>query len=107
MSEFDPVIRDSGYYRRRLSVIYGLLTFVFLVAGSVAFYFDSVTLPGRTGMAEFTGKWAHGVGVASLFFAAYWSYQTLREYRASLLLLLSPFAAAAVVSGVLLAIKYG
>ena len=78
--EFDPVIRKSGHYRRSLSVINGLLCFVFLVAGTVAFYFDNVTLPGRTGLAEFSGKWAHGVGVASFFVAAYWTYQSLRKH---------------------------
>src|SRR5690606_39629261 len=61
--KFDPVIRDASYYRRRWSFINGLFSFVFLVAGTVAFYFDNVTLPGRTGLAEFSGKWAHGVGV--------------------------------------------
>ncbi len=78
--EFDPVIRKSGHYRRSLSVINGLLCFVFVVAGAVAFYFDNVTLPGRTGLAEFSGKWAHGVGVASFFVAAYWTYQSLRKH---------------------------
>lgn len=43
--KFDPVIRDAGYYRRRWSFINGLFSFVFLVAGMVAFYFDNVTLP--------------------------------------------------------------
>ncbi|KGK42673.1 hypothetical protein LH51_05065 [Nitrincola sp. A-D6] len=105
--KFDPVIRDADYYRRRLIIIYGLLSFTFLVAGIVAFYFDHVTYPGRTGMAEFSGKNAHGAGVASFFIAAYWTYQSLKEYRVSLLLLLSPFAAAASVSVMLLAIKYG
>ena len=105
--KYDPVIRESGHYRRRLSFINGLLCFVFLVAGAVAFYFDNVTLPGRTELAEFSGKWAHGVGVASFFIAAYWVYQSVKEYRVSLLLLLSPVLAAAVVSAILLAIKYG
>ncbi|OZC34521.1 hypothetical protein B9Q17_05970 [Marinobacter vinifirmus] len=84
-----------------------MLSFVFLVAGTVAFYFDNVTLPGRTGLAEFSGKWAHGVGVASFFIAAYWIYQSVKEYRVSLLILLAPFLAAAAVSAALLAIKYG
>ena len=78
MLKFDPVLRDPGYYRRRLSFIYGLLSFVFLVAGTVAFFFDNVTLPGRTGLVEFSGKWAHGVGVASFFIAAYWIYQLVK-----------------------------
>ncbi len=107
MWKIDAVIRDSDYYRRRWTYLCGLLSFVFLVAGVVAFYFDKVTLPGRSGMAEFSGKWAHGVGVASFFIAAYWIYQSLKEYRVSLLVLLSPFAAAAAVSAILLAIKYG
>ncbi len=107
MLKFDPVLRDPGYYRRRLSFIYGLLSFVFLVAGTVAFFFDNVTLPGRTGLAEFSGKWAHGVGVSSFFIAAYWIYQSVKEYRVSLLILLAPFLAAAVASAILLAIKYG
>lgn len=106
MWKFDPVIRDSGHYRRRLSFINGLLCFVFLVAGTVAFYFDNVTLPGRTELAEFSGKWAHGVGVTSFFIAAYWVYQSVKEYRVSLLILFSPFLAAAMVSAILLAIKY-
>ena len=82
---------------------------MFLVAGTVAFYFDNVTLPGRTGLAEFSGKWAHGVGVASFFVAAYWIYMSLKEYRVSLLILIliAPFLAAAAVSATLLAIKYG
>jgi pilus assembly protein TadC len=105
--KFDSVIRNAGYYRRRLSIIYGLLSFTFLLAGMVAFYFDNVTLPGRIGMAEFSGKYAHGVGVASFFVAAYWIYQSLKEYRVSLPVLLSPFAAAAAVSAISLAIKYG
>ena len=107
MWKFDPVIRDAGYYRRRLSLISGLLSFVFLVAGAVAFYFDNVTLPGRMGLAEFSGKWAHGVGVASFFIAAYWIYQSMKEYRVSLPILLAPFLVAAMVSIILLAIKYG
>ena len=105
--KFDPVIRDASYYRRRWSFINGLFSFVFLVAGAVAFYFDNVTLPGRTGLAEFSGKWAHGVGVASFFVAAYWIYMSLKEYRVSLLILIAPFLAAAAVSATLLAIKYG
>ena len=105
--KFDPVIRNASYYRRRWSFINGLFSFVFLVAGTVAFYFDNVTLPGRTGLAEFSGKWAHGVGVASFFVAAYWTYQSLKEYRVSLLILMAPFIAAVAVSAILLAIKYG
>ncbi|NWO06318.1 MAG: hypothetical protein HLX50_11655 [Alteromonadaceae bacterium] len=107
MWKYDPVLRDAAYYRRRFSFINGLLSFVFLVAGSVAFYFDNVTLPGRTGLAEFSGKWAHGVGVASFFIAAYWIYQSVKEHRVSLPILLAPFLIAAAVSAILLAIKYG
>lgn len=107
MWKFDPVIRDSGHYRRSFSVINGLLCFVFVVAGAVAFYFDNVTLPGRTELAEFSGKWAHGAGVASFFIAAYWIYQSVKEYRVSLLALFAPFFAATVVSAILLAIKHG
>jgi len=80
---------------------------VFVIAGAVAFYFDSLTLPGRTELAEFSGKWAHGVGVACFFIAAYWIYQSVKEHRVSLFVLLAPFFAAAVVSAVLLAVKYG
>lgn len=105
--KFDPVIRNASYYRRRWSFINGLFSFVFLVAGAVAFYFDNVTLPGRTGLAEFSGRWAHGVGVASFFVAAYWTYQSLKEDRVSLLILMAPFIAAVAVSAILLAIKYG
>jgi len=105
--KFDPVIRESGHYRRSISVINGLLCFVFVVAGAVAFYFDNVTLPGRTELAEFSGKWAHGVGVACFFIAAYWIYQSVKEYRVSLLTLLAPFFTATVVSVILLVIKYG
>lgn len=105
--KFDPVIREPGHYRRSLSFIHGLLCFVFVVAGMAAFYFDNVTLPGRTELVEFSGKWAHGVGVASFFIAAYWIYQSLKEYRTSLAALLAPFLVAAVVSALLLAIKYG
>ena len=80
---------------------------MFVVAGAVAFYFDNVTLPGRTELAEFSGEWAHGVGVACFFIAAYWIYQSAKEYRVSLLTLLAPFFTAAVVSVILLVIKYG
>ncbi len=107
MWKFDPVIRESGHYRRSLSVIHGLLCFVFVVAGAVAFYFDNVTLPGRTALAEFSGKAAHGAGVASFYIAAYWVYQSVKEYRVSFLALLAPFFTATVVSAILLAIKYG
>ncbi|WP_144820873.1 hypothetical protein [Marinobacter piscensis] len=105
--KFDPVIRESGHYRRSLSVINGLLCFVFVIAGVVAFYFDNMTLPGRLELAEFSGKWAHGVGVACFFIAAYWVYQSVKEYRVSLLTFLVPFITAALVSATLLAIKYG
>ena len=107
MWKFDPILRDAGYYRRRWSFINGLFSFVFLVAGTVAFYFDNVTLPGRTGLAEFSGKWAHGGGGASFFIAAYWIYQSVKEYRVSLPILLAPFLVATTVSAILLAIKYG
>lgn len=49
--EFDPVIRESGHCRRSLSVINGLLCFVFVVAGAAAFCFDDVALSGRTELA--------------------------------------------------------
>ena len=106
MFKFDPIFRDSGYYHRSLSVIYILLCLVFIFAGVVAFGFDSVTLPGRTQAVEFSGKWAHGVGVVSFHIAAYWIYLSLKEYRASLPTLLAPFVIATAVSVTLLAGKY-
>lgn len=91
----------------RWQFIYGLLIFVCVFAGTVAFCFDHVTLPGRSGLAEFSGKWAHGAGVLSFFGAAYWGYEIVKEYRTSMLTILSPFLVAAAVSAILLAIKYG
>ena len=107
LHKFDPVIRGSDYYRRRWSFIGSLFGIVFVIAGAVAFYFDSVTLPGRSVVAEFSGKDAHGAGVVCFFIAAHAFYNSLKEYRVSLFVLLSPFLVATAVSAALMAIKYG
>ena len=84
-------IKPASYYPRDIATIYALLASVLVFGGIVAFVFDSVTLPGRTGAVTFDGRADYGVGVFCFFLAAYWLAKSVRHYTASRLLERSRF----------------
>ncbi len=102
-----PIAIQSPNYRRRISTIYALVAFVFFVGGAVAFAFDSVTLPGRSGAAHFDGAAAHAMGMFCFFVTAYWASKIVLEHHGRHPISLIPYIIAAIVSVALLAYKYG
>ena len=103
-TKFDPVVRPPDR-APGATVIDLLAAAVFCFGGIVAFAFDHVTLLGRTSTAEFSDGKAHFAGALCFLITAFWIAKYLKAYRASWLLLISPFIVAILTSGVLLLLK--
>lgn len=99
---------DTTDYRKRISFFYYLLAFVFLFGGIFAFATDSIGMISRfSGIAVFTGVWAHVAGAFCFMFAAYWTSLLILENHGGYPLAYVPYVVAVIVSVTLFIIKHG